>query len=369
MNIYKPILLFLSLPLTSLLADHKENVVSQLLIGELEKIGDKKLPVPWVYSGEGGAIKYAELDLVGDERKEIIYDRTTRGELYKAGKPNDVYYQTKIGSLPVKIEGDVPLYGFHKKEGEKSIFMEASEGHNFDTADEKAFTRKLIIKEVTINGVNTQVHLIDANASKDLQEIWEATLSAHEQKSIKFMESRGFSYTSPKYSWVSLRDFVSGEFEWKDYEYSNWASLDEFSIESMTWKINKKAITPEFLELARNVRKLHLQSDMVVTYKDINLPHNYITPQAAYRALTDKMFDETNISSTSNKDIQGRTSDRSDFIPNRKDILDQSELLTTEVATKPTDDSILLWIIAGVLIAGILVFLLITSKGKSKSKS
>ncbi len=358
MNTYKVTLLFLALPLMNLLANDRDSAVSQLLVRELEKASDKKLHVSWVYSGEGGAIRYAELDLVGDERKEIIYDRTSRGELHKTGKPNEAYYQPEVGAPPVKIEGDVPLYGFYKKEGGKSVFLEASEGRNFDTPGEKAFTRKLIIREVTVNGVTTTVHVMDATTGKELQEMWEAALSPHDQKSVKLMASRGFAYTSPKYIWVALKDFVSGDFEWKDYEYNNWSSLDEFSVESMTWKINKGKITPEFLELARHVRKILPRGEMEISYGDINLLPNYLTPRSAYRALRSKAHSKGKGLSALCKNSKEGIIARGGVVSN-----DKNEAFPAQTKPRIEEESIwakdnrLVRIFAGLLLFGVLLAL------------
>lgn len=279
------------LSLAPLMAGERDLVVNKLLSAELRNAADDSLHAGWIYSNEGGVVKYAELDLIGDEKKEIIYDRTTHANLYKMGKDIPVYYLPENDGRPIHIKGKILLYGYHKKEGDRSIFLRASEGRNFDTPDEKAFTKKLTIQEVSIHGVKDTVHLIDENTSKEIYDLWKATLISHEKSSINFMKEKGYTYVTPEFKWVSVKDFVSGKYEWKNDDVNEWVSLNEFSREAQTWSVHKKLITPEYLEVSRRVRALQRKDreKIFILYKEINLPQGYLTPGKSRDLLMKKI--------------------------------------------------------------------------------
>lgn len=269
-------------------ANDKEILVNQLLSEELKKSSVEKLPISWVFSREGGAIILAELDIVGDERKEIVYDRTIRGLNHKSQPLNDIFFKEKEKENFIKIKGKIPLYAFYKKNGKESIFLLATEGRNFDTANEKSFTKKLIIKEVTMKGVEDKIHVINIDSSDDLKQLWKAVILPHQEKSIKFMRDRGFTLATPKFAWVSVKDYLSKNYKWKVYDINDWSALNEFSTGAQTWRVHKSMITPDYLELARNARKNLNQGEEFVDYGVLDLPQHYFSPKKAYRILLEK---------------------------------------------------------------------------------
>ena len=123
----------------------------------------------------GGVIKYAELDIVGDEQKEIIYDRSIQGDLTNYGSSREVYYRSMNRDSFAALEGQIFLFGFHKKEHGKSIFLKASSGRNFDTPDEKAFTKTLTIQEVSLDGTVNKTHVINDDSPQVYRELWECS--------------------------------------------------------------------------------------------------------------------------------------------------------------------------------------------------
>ena len=72
------------------------------------------------------------------------------------------------------------------------------------------------------------------------------------------MEGLGYEYYKPEYEWVSLKGYIEGE-DWADYTDNGeeWSALNEFSVDSVTWRVKKDWVTPEYLEFARRIHELY----------------------------------------------------------------------------------------------------------------
>jgi hypothetical protein len=351
----KQIFLSLSFIFSPVSGSGQEKLFDELLISEIGAIEPNTLPLSWVFSNEGGVIRYAELDIVGDDRKEIFYERTTSGNIHKTEKIIEVYFQSESNESPIKIEGDISLSGFYKKEGDKSLFLKATEGLNFDTPEEKAFTRKLTIQEVSPDGVEYKTHIIDDDTGKEILELWESTLSSYDKRHIDLMKGRGFSKVNPTFQWASVKDYLSGDFEWKNYDVNAWSSLNEFSIEARTWSVHNKVITPEYLEISRSVRALQDKEELFVSYNKVILPDGYLTPDLAYKALLKKSSEKGNgASSIKRKGAVDATKENQ----NPKSVIE---------STQSSSSKFLLWSIAGIVVVSLFTFLFMFWKRSSRN--
>jgi hypothetical protein len=278
---------------TGAFGDLKSQLIDQLLLRELSQYPDDSFPLPWAYSNEGGVIKYAEMDLVGDGRNEIIYSRSGGGSI--RGVPGawryDIYFQPTGEERFVRIASEVYLgdfRGFHKKEEGKSLFLDATEGRNFATESEPAFTQKLAIEEVSLKGVKTETHLIDHESDPDVVKMWEAALFEHDEASASVVEGLGFSAKNPKFKWISLKDYLLGN-EWTDYDDNGWSSLSEFETEGVIWRVPKDSVSPSYVDFARQVRGLRNQVDYWIPWEAIEFPDGYLSPKEAYRLILAKI--------------------------------------------------------------------------------
>lgn len=271
-------------------AENREAVINGLLLSELESVADGAIPPSWVYGHEGGIIKFAEFDLVGDEKPEVFYDRSIGGELYRLGSNPHVYVYGQNGTEALALPEGLFMEGFHKKENGKSTILKASAGSNYDTPEEKAFTKKLFIQQVTTDGIKNTVHIIDESSSQEMRDLWESANFYYEKKSVIKMEKLGYEYYKPEYQWVSLKGYLNGE-EWAEYidNGDSWSSLNEFSIESRTWSVKKEWVTPEYLKIARIVHGLHKSKpdefESGIPKHLIELPEGYFMPADALEAL------------------------------------------------------------------------------------
>src|SRR5215217_2765365 len=164
-----------------------EDLIDDLLLKELRTENDGLFSISWAFSSEGGVIKVAEMDLVGDDRKEILYTRSTQLRRRETRTWIQIYYQPEGKDDYVGLGGEILLGEFHKKEDGKSIFLKASEGKNDDTPDEPAFTETLVIQEVTPGGIKNKTIRIDGNSDTQTKEMWKSALFTGEESSIAFM--------------------------------------------------------------------------------------------------------------------------------------------------------------------------------------
>lgn len=290
---YKSTFLFLVLIVPFNAFGSVEKLIDDLLAKELSETNDGLFPVSWAYSNEGGVIKYAEMDLVGDDRKEILYYRSTQPYSRHARMWIGVCFQPEGEEDYVALGGEILLGHLHKKEDGKSIFLKASEGKNHDTPDEPAFTKTLVIQEVTTGGIEKQTIRIDGNSESQIKEMWKYALSANEESSIAFMSGLGFSAEAPIFSWISLKSYLEGG-EWKVDNSNDWSSLNEFETGGVTWSVHNESITPSFLKFGRQVWELKLekvlrQDETGIPYKDVDFPKGYLSPQRAHHLLLEKM--------------------------------------------------------------------------------
>lgn len=270
-----------------------EDLIDDLLLKELRTENDGLFSISWAFSSEGGVIKVAEMDLVGDDRKEILYTRSTQLRRRETRTWIQIYYQPEGKDDYVGLGGEILLGEFHKKEDGKSIFLKASEGKNDDTPDEPAFTETLVIQEVTPGGIKNKTIRIDGNSDTQTKEMWKSALFTGEESSIAFMNGLGFSGEMPTFRWISLKDYLEGG-EWKVDHVSDWSSLNEFSIEGASWSVHTESITPSFLQIGRHVRdrlreQVRRQDEFRIPYKDIDFPEGYLSPRLALQLLLGKM--------------------------------------------------------------------------------
>lgn len=337
---------------TGAFGDIKNQLVDQLLIQELSQYPDDSFPLPWAYSNEGGVIKYAEMDLVGDGRNEIIYSRSSssiRGE--RGAWRYDIYFQPTGEERFVQIASEVYLgdfRGFHKKEEGKSLFLDATEGRNFAIGSEPAFTKKLVIKEVSPRGVKTETHLIDHESDPDVVKMWEAALFEHDEASASVMEGLGFSVKNPNFKWISLKDYLLGK-EWKDDNDNDWSALGEFETEGVIWRVPKDSVTPSFLDFARQVRELRNQVDFWIPSEAIEFPDGYLSPKEAYRLILEKTGHYSGSDAVDEKGAESRG-------PSRRAVKEKRSTSIGQIEHEQTEDSQsngsagLAWIFAGVLL-------------------
>ncbi len=362
--------------LFNFVASAQEELIERELVKELKKVINGHLPVSWVYSNEGGVIKYAELDIVGDEQKEIIYDRSIQGDLKNYGSSREVYYRSMNRDSFAALEGQIFLFGFHKKEHGKSIFLKASSGRNFDTPDEKAFTKTLTIQEVSLDGTVNKTHVINDDSPQEYRELWECSKFYFEKSSIESMKKKGFEFANPEFKWLSVKDFVSGTDQWKTFDGKEWSSLNEFEIEARTWSVHKDLITPEYLRLSRRVSKIQDRDDSYVKYEEIDLPAGYLTPKVAYDSLLDRMSGvDRRPASEEKPSVEEEQRDRDvedELFDHQNDAEERTEespdSAIAKVANSVTEVSNFPWIGGGLLFLGILsglVFLLNWWKGRS----
>lgn len=353
-------LLFFALIVTTAVVDGVENqLIDSLLIQELEKTPSGVFQPSWAYSNEGGVIQYAEVDIVGDDRKEIIYSRSSRGYIrgMKSGSwTHEIYFKPDRGEKFVRLSGKVFLDDFQKKEGEQSIFIRATEGRNFAVGDEAAFTKKLIIQKVSESGVDEETIIINDETDSDLRKMWEAALFPYEKKSAETMKDLGFGMANPKYKWISLKDYLEGG-EWKDNNVNDWSSLNEFSIEGVSWLVHQDLITPDFLEFARRILNLKREGNSEIRIESLDFPNGYLTPSKALKYLGGR--DPERVPNSSDRVIKNSVGpgQRGSSQPSKTQAALESEQKPSRLA----------WIIAGALLVGILALLLKTFRGKSTS--
>jgi hypothetical protein len=272
-----------------------ESLIEDLIAKELAHTNEGLFPISWAYSNEGGVIKYAQMDLVGDDRKEIIYWRSTQSRMRDALTTVRVYFQPEGQEDYVGFGGQIFFGYFHKKENGKSIFLKASEGKNYDTPDEPAFTETLVTQEVTTGGVESKTIRIDGNTEDRITAMWKHALFTGEMESIAFMNGLGFSVEMPTYKWISLKDYLKGG-EWKADHDSDWAALNEFETGAATWLVHEDSITPSFLKFARHVRERlreqpMRQDEYGIRYEELAFPEGYLSPQLALQLILKKTGD------------------------------------------------------------------------------
>ncbi|RYD20573.1 MAG: hypothetical protein EOP88_14535 [Verrucomicrobiaceae bacterium] len=270
-----------------------QKLIDDLLAKELAHTNEGLFPISWAYSNEGGVIKYAEMDLVGDDRKDIIYWRSTQSMMRDVRTTAQVYFQPQGDENYVGVHGQIFFGDFHKKENGKSIFLKASEGDNHDTPEEPAFTKTLVIQEVTTRAVESKTIRIDGHTEDHIKEMWRHALFTGDRESIVFMNGLGFSEQEPTYKWISLKDYLKGG-EWKIDNVNEWTALNEFEAGAATWLVPKDSITPSFLEFARQARERlreqpMRQDEYGIPYKEIDFPEGYLSPQLALQLLLEKV--------------------------------------------------------------------------------
>jgi len=355
------VLLVFALIATMAVVDGVENqLIDRLLIQELEQTPSGVFQPSWAYSNEGGVIQYAEVDIVGDERKEIIYSRSSRGYIrgMKSGSwTHEIYFKPDRGEQFVKLDGKVFLDGFQKKEGEQSIFIRATEGRNFAVGNEAAFTKKLIIQKVSESGVDEEIVIISDETDPQLLKMWEAALFFYDKKSVETMRGLGFGMANPEYKWITLKDYLEGR-EWKDNNVNDWSSLNEFSVEGVSWLVHQDLITPDFLEFARRILNLQRESNSEIKIESLDFPNGYLIPSKALKYLGGR--DPERVPKSSDRVIKNSVGSREHR---------SSQPLKTQAALEAEKSpNRLPWIIAGVLLLGILALLLFkVIKGKSTS--
>lgn len=277
---------------TNAIAEDRQAIINSLLLSELESPAYDAFPPSWAFSNEGGFINYAEVDLIGDNTPEVFYYRSNQGELYRLGAIPQVYAYDKDGSAAYMMEDGIFLEGFHKKEDGRSIILKASAGDNYDTPDEKAFTKKLFIQEVTSDGIVNTVHLIDDTSSREMRELWESSNYYYDKKSIDRMEELGYKYYKPEYEWISLKGYLNGG-KWADYvdNGDEWNTLSAFSIDSMAWRVRRESVTPEYLDFSKSIHSLVKANESKYTSglpsDIINFPKNYFLPADALISLNE----------------------------------------------------------------------------------
>ncbi len=349
---YTILILFLGAA-AGVFGDIESQMIDQLLLDELSQYPDDSFPPSWAYSNEGGVIKYAEMDLVGDERKEIIYSRSIGGAIRGSQVwSNEIYFQPGGEERYVRLNGEAFLGNFHRKEAGKSLFLHATEGRNFATESEQAFTKKLIVQEISPEGVKDETHIIDDESNADLVRMWQAALFEHNEASASVMEGLGFSVKNPNYKWISLKDYLLGK-EWKDYVASDWAALTEFETEGVTWRVPRDLVSPEFLDFARQVRELQNHNDFGIPWEAIEFPDGYLSPKEAYRLILERTGHDSGSDVNNEEGAENRELSRQAVKKERPTSTAQIEREQEEAQSNQSNG--LAWIFSGVVLLVILV--------------
>lgn len=258
-----------------------EAVIDSLLASELGLAPE--LPHSWVYSNEGGAIIFAEVDLFGDENKEFLFWRTTHptGNLYQYKDYFKVYSQSADGALI--CYGRTYLQNHRKEQDGTGVFIHSSPGVNYDTPDEKAFTEKLTVIEMSPIELKETVHIINDNSSPELRLWFRGGLRLRAFKSSFAKE--GFKRVEPEFKWISVKDYLSGKGEWKKYDPNEWRTGFSGPM-GVLWEVNSSLNTLEYRDFAKSFKNIVSKNQ---SFDIVDLPEGYYTPTLAFSQLKAKM--------------------------------------------------------------------------------
>lgn len=276
----------------------------------------------WVYSGSGGYVFEAEMDLVGDNQPEkmVWFSIDDYGSIHIFDSFSE---QKNLGKLDRRLLGSPMI-----KENGKSTVFSISDSGSYPGEGEEAFTKKVLSTVISTEGVE----ILERVAGVGLGDIEDKQFNEILNGSME-----GSTNFKPPIRFISLRSYLNDEDNWKGFKQDEWTEMDSYLVHQDDIAV---------------VRKIKSSSDE----KEIEALLGGFTQAKALKLLgsIEARKEEVNR-------IDRNT--REESAVNNPDL--SSELESNKVETAPEKKFSLPLNITGVLLVGILVLLFKVFKGKS----
>ncbi len=298
----------------------------RFLLGQSIKSSGKE---GWEYSASGGYIFKAKMDLIGDKEPEnlVWFSVDGYGSIHILDSSKEQKY---LGELDRRLLGAAMV-----KEQEKTTILSISEGDNYHSGGEDAFTKKVISTIISKEGVEKVERIVGVG------------LGDVEDKQFNVLRNdpmtlEGAVNFTPQIRFTSVRSYLSGEDDWKNFRQDEWVETDSYLVHQddvdVVQKIKSSSEENEVQTLIGDFTKekaLQLLGSVANSDSGRAVPRNF------ERDVRDET--ETNLRVSSNQ------------LHSEKEVTEQTK-----------DPSSLQWIIGGALLVGILAILFKMRKGRSQ---
>lgn len=297
----------------------------RVLLGQSIKSSAKE---GWEYSASGGYIFEAKMDLIGDKKPEnlVWFSVDGYGSIHIFDSSMEQKY---LGKIDRRLLG-----GAMVKEEERTTIFSVSEGDNYPSGGEEAFTKKVISTIISKEGVEKVERIVGVG----LGDVEDKQFNVLRNDSMKLEGAVNFT---PQIRFASVRSYLNGEDNWKDFRQDEWVETDSYLVHQddvdVVRKIKSSSEENEVRTLMGDFTKekaLQLLGSVANSDSGRAVPRNF------ERDVRDEA--ETSLRVSSNQ------------LHSEKEVTEQTK-----------DPSSLQWIIGGVLLVGILALLFKVWKGKS----
>lgn len=300
---------------------------AKALLGQAIKSSAKE---GWEYSANGGYVFEAEVDLIGDEKPEkmVWFSIDDYGSIHIFESSTEQKY---LGKLDRHLLG-APMI----KEDKKTTILSISDTGNHSSGGEEPFTKKVLSTVISEEGVER----LERIAGVGPGDIEDTQYNVIQNGSMTLKGSISFK---PQASFTSLRSYLNGEDNWREFRQGEWVEMDSYLVHQ------------DDVDAVRKIKSLSDENEIrnllgdFTKEKALKLLGGFVSSESS---RVDPKNSDRNIREKTEKGA--RTS--SSQLQSKQKKMDQSK-----------DSSRLPWIIAGLLLVGILALLFKVLKGKSAS--
>lgn len=275
----------------------------------------------WEYSARGGYIFKAEMDLIDDKKPESLvwFSIDGYGPIHIFDSSMEQKY---LGEFDRRLLGAAMV-----KEDKKTTVFSVSEGDNYPSEGEDAFTKKVISTIISKEGVEKVERIVGVG----LGDVEDKQFNALRNDPMTLEGAVNFT---PEIRFTSVRSYLNDEDAWRDFRQDEWVETDSYLVHQ---------------DDADLVRKIKSSSEE----DEVQMPMGDFTKDKALQLLGSVANNDSGRAVPRNfeRDVRDKT---------ETSLRDLSNQLHTgkEVTEQTKSPSGLQWIIGGALLVGILALLL-----------
>lgn len=171
----------------------------------------------WEYSANGGYVFEAEMDLIGDDKPEnlVWFSVDGYGSIHIFDSSMEQKY---LGKLDRRLLGETMV-----KADEKTTIFSVSEGDNYPSGGEEAFTKKVLSTVISKEGVEKLERIVGVGPG----DVEDKQFNALRNDPMRLEGAVNFT---PQIRFTSLGSYLNGEDDWRDFRQDEWVEIDSYLV-------------------------------------------------------------------------------------------------------------------------------------------